>query len=88
LLTTIKPTVILNLASLEYSKLLDRNLFSIIDLYFLNDKNKKLDNASSKRTRGQILNYCIVNQITNFTDLKSIKETNISFVESLSNEQD
>jgi cytoplasmic iron level regulating protein YaaA (DUF328/UPF0246 family) len=69
----VKEDVVLNLASLEYSKMLRHNYFgSIIDVHFLLEKNEeqKAIAVHSKIQRGKMLNYIIKNKIHYLKDLK------------------
>lgn len=67
--------VLINLASVEYSKMIERKSFPyrIIDIDFKENKNGKFQSISSfaKQGRGSMLNYLIKNKIV---DIKRIKE--------------
>ena len=70
--------VLINLASGEYSKMIERKNFpyKIIDIDFKENKNGKFQSVSSfaKQGRGSMLNYLIKNKIN---DAEKIKEYNI-----------
>lgn len=63
-----REKVILNLASNEYSSVIDRKKLNskIIDVFFLEHKMGTLKNIAinAKRARGMLLNYMIQNQLT------------------------
>ena len=67
-----KDEVILNLASNEFSSLLDRNKFKIYDFEFFERKEDKLKSHSttSKKARGLMLNYICKNKITELEEIK------------------
>lgn len=71
-----KEEIILNLASNEFSGLLDRNKFNIYDFEFFENKDGKLKSHStiSKKARGLMLNYVCKNKIK---DLEEIKLFNV-----------
>ena len=68
-----KETVIINLASKEYSRMLKEvNQDGIINIHFLVIKNRqeKIVSVFSKQQRGKILDYIIKNQIIDPKDIK------------------
>lgn len=77
---------ILNLASDEFSSLIDRKRFNIYDFDFFEKKDCKLKSHStiSKKTRGLILNYICKNKIENLEDLKNFNMEGFKFDEELS----
>ena len=70
-----KDEVLLNLASGEFSKLIDNKKISMINIDFKEEKDGVYKSVStySKKARGQFLNYLIKNQIANLEDIKKIK---------------
>ncbi len=64
----------LNLASQEYSALLDREnmRFPIYDVVFKRLDNKKISSTLLKQLRGEFVCVCIKNYITNMDELKDI----------------
>lgn len=66
----LKDKCCLNLASKEYSDLVD---YCGVKVNFLNRKNGKLVNLAtySKMQRGKMLKYCIENEIANIEDVKN-----------------
>ncbi|WP_237037424.1 peroxide stress protein YaaA [Mediannikoviicoccus vaginalis] len=67
-----KEEVILNLASNEFSSLLDRNKFKMYDFEFFERREGKLKQHSttSKKARGAMLNYICRNKIANLEEIK------------------
>ena len=80
---------ILNLASDEFSSLIDRKRFKIYDFDFFEKKDCKLKSHStiSKKSRGLILNYICKNKIENLEDLKNFNLEGFKFDEELSTEE-
>lgn len=79
---------ILNLASDEFSSLIDRKRFKIYDFDFFEKKDGKLKSHStiSKKSRGLMLNYICKNKIENLEDLKNFNLEGFKFDEELSTE--
>ncbi len=79
---------ILNLASDEFSSLIDRKRFKIYDFDFFEKKDGKLKSHStiSKKSRGLMLNYICKNKIENLEDLKNFNLEGFEFDEELSTE--
>lgn len=79
---------ILNLASDEFSSLIDRKKFKIYDFDFFEKKDGKLKSHStiSKKSRGLMLNYICKNKIKNLEDLKNFNLEGFEFAEELSTE--
>ena len=79
---------ILNLASDEFSSLIDRKKFKIYDFDFFEKKDGKLKSHStiSKKSRGLMLNYICRNKIENLEDLKNFNLEGFEFAEELSKE--
>ena len=84
-----KDEVLLNLASGEFSKLIDNKKISMINIDFKEEKDGayKAVSTYSKKARGQFLNYLIKNQITNLEDIKKIKLDGYSLNKDLSDEK-
>ena len=84
-----KDEVLLNLASGEFSKLIDNKKISMINIDFKEEKDGAYKSVStySKKARGQFLNYLIKNQITNLEDIKKIKLDGYSLNKDLSDEK-
>ncbi|MGL4688395.1 MAG: YaaA family protein [Fusobacteriaceae bacterium] len=82
--------VIVNLASSEFSKMLDRKKYNnILDIDFRQNINGELKNISTegKKARGLFLNYMIKNQIEDISLLKNFNLDNYSFIKLDSNEK-
>lgn len=77
---------ILNLASDEFSSLIDRKRFKIYDFDFFEKKDGKLKSHStiSKKSRGLMLNYICKNKIENLEELKNFNLEGFKFAEELS----
>nr|WP_314388408.1 YaaA family protein [uncultured Fusobacterium sp.] len=84
-----KDEVLLNLASGEFSKMIDNKKISIINIDFKEEKDGTYKSVStySKKARGQFLNYLIKNQIDNLEDIKKIKLDGYSLNNALSDEK-
>ena len=84
-----KDEVLLNLASSEFSKMIDSKKISIINVDFKEEKDGAYKSVStySKKARGQFLNYLIKNQIANLEDIKKIKLDGYSLNKDLSDEK-
>lgn len=77
---------ILNLASDEFSSLIDRKRFKIYDFDFFEKKDGKLKSHStiSKKSRGLMLNYICKNKIENLENLKNFNLEGFKFAGELS----
>ncbi|WP_338991688.1 YaaA family protein [Fusobacterium polymorphum] len=84
-----KDEVLLNLASGEFSKLIDNKKISMINIDFKEEKDGAYKSVStySKKARGQFLNYLIKNQIANLEDIKKIKLDGYRLNNALSDEK-
>ena len=84
-----KDEVLLNLASGEFSKMIDSKKISIINVDFKEEKDGAYKSVStySKKARGQFLNYLVKNQIDNLEDIKKIKLEGYSLNNTLSDEK-
>lgn len=80
--------ILINLASGEYSKMLERKNFPyrIIDIDFKENKNGKFQSISSfaKQGRGSMLNYLIKNKINDAEKIKEFSELGYSINHELS----
>lgn len=81
--------VILNLASNEFSSLLDRSKFKIYEFEFFEKKDGKLKTHStiSKKARGKMLNYICKNKVTDYEKIKFFNLDEFKFDEDLSEER-
>ena len=84
-----KDEVLLNLASGEFSKMIDSKRIFIINVDFKEEKDGAYKSVStySKKARGQFLNYLIKNQIANLEDIKKNKLDGYSLNKDLSDEK-
>jgi cytoplasmic iron level regulating protein YaaA (DUF328/UPF0246 family) len=84
--------VIINLASLEYAKVIDHQKIpqKIINITFKEYKNNQLKiiALNAKKARGLMANYAIVNKITDPKKLKNFNQANYNFKPELSNEKE
>jgi len=83
--------LLINLASTEFSKLIERKSFpyEIIDIDFKENKDGKFKAVSTyaKKARGIMSNYIIKNKISLKEDLKKFREEGYTFNEELSSEK-
>ncbi|PGH19752.1 hypothetical protein RN96_13465 [Fusobacterium polymorphum] len=84
-----KDEILLNLASGEFSKVIDNKKISMINIDFKEEKDGVYKSVStySKKARGKFLNYLIKNQINNLEDIKKIKLDGYSLNNTLSDEK-
>ncbi|MCY7008701.1 YaaA family protein [Fusobacterium simiae] len=70
-----KNEILLNLASREFSKLIDNKRIFMINIDFKEEKdgNYKSVSTYSKKARGKFLNYFIKHKIDNLDDIKAIE---------------
>ncbi len=87
-LNNIKDNIIINLASNEYFKALNLEKINkkIINIDFKDYKNNELKiiGINSKRARGAMANFAIINKISDYTDLKNFSGLNYKFSNELS----
>ena len=71
----------INLASKEFSKILDYKKFKVIDIEFRQAIDGKLKNISTegKKARGMLLNYLTLNSITEIEKIKEFSEGGYKF---------
>ena len=83
--------ILVNLASTEFSKLIDRKSFpcEIIDIDFKEERDGKFKAVSTyaKKARGVMSNYIIKNKISLREDLKKFKGEGYSLNEELSTDK-
>ena len=75
---------IINLASSEYTKLIDKKRVDFINIDFYENKELKQISANSKKARGEMLNLLIKNQIENIEVIKTLKLKEYSYNRELS----
>ncbi|MGL6115075.1 YaaA family protein [Cetobacterium sp. SF1] len=80
--------LIINLASKEFSKIIDRKKFSVVDIDFfiLENNNLKINSNEAKKMRGKMLDYFILNKIEDISKIKNFKDNNYIFSQELSSE--
>ena len=85
----VNDEILLNLASSEFSKLVDNKKTPMINIDFKEKKDEVFKSVStySKKARGKFLNYLIKNQIDKLEDIKKIELDGYSFNEELSDEK-
>ena len=81
--------ILLNLASSEFSKLIDNKKTPMINIDFKEEKDGVFKSVStySKKARGQFLNYLIKNQVSNIENIKKIELNGYSLNEELSDKK-
>ena len=81
--------ILLNLASSEFSKLIDNKKIPMINVDFKEEKDGTYKSIStySKKARGQFLNYLIKNQVSNIENIKKIELNGYSLNEKLSDKK-
>ena len=82
-----KDEVLLNLASGEFSKLIDLKKINMINLDFKEEKDGLYKSVStySKKARGKFLNYLVKNQIDSLEEIEKIDLDGYSLNKDLSN---
>jgi cytoplasmic iron level regulating protein YaaA (DUF328/UPF0246 family) len=92
LLNTKSNKLLVNLASLEYFKVINKKLLqgNLITPIFKERKNQdyKLVPIFAKRARGMMTSYIIKNRIQNISDIKQFNKDGYAFNKSLSNESE
>ena len=84
-----KDEILLNLASGEFSKVIDNKKIPMINIDFREEKDGVYKSVStySKKARGKFLNYLIKNQINNLEDIKKVELDKYSLNKDLSDEK-
>ena len=84
-----KDEILLNLASSEFSKMIDNKKIPMINIEFKEEKDGVYKSVStySKKARGKFLNYLIKNQINNLEDIKKVELDKYSLNKDLSDEK-
>ena len=84
-----KGEVLLNLASGEFSKLIDNKKIHMINIDFKEEKDGTYKSVStySKKARGKFLNYLVKNQISNLEEIVKIKLDGYNLNKDLSDEK-
>ena len=82
-----KDEVLLNLASGEFSKLIDTKKINMINLDFKEEKDGTYKSVStySKKARGKFLNYLVKNQIDSLEEIEKINLDGYALNKDLSN---
>ena len=82
-----KNEVLLNLASGEFSKLIDTKKINMINIDFKEEKDGIYKSVStySKKARGKFLNYLVINQIDSLEEIEKIDLDGYSLNKDLSN---
>ena len=82
-----KDEVLLNLASGEFSKLIDTKKINMINLDFKEEKDGTYKSVStySKKARGKFLNYLVKNQIDSLEEIEKINLDGYTLNKELSN---
>lgn len=80
--------IFINLASNEFSKILDYKKFSVVDIEFRQLIDGKLKNISTegKKARGMLLNYMIKNKVCDVEMIKNFCQDGYSYSSEKSNE--
>ncbi|MBI9012758.1 MAG: YaaA family protein [Clostridiales bacterium] len=81
-----KDELIINLASLEYSKMIHLPMINIHFKELINDT-YKIVTVRAKKARGLMVDYLITHVISDLEDLKSFSEAGYQFNETLSDEK-
>lgn len=76
--------IIFNLASGEYSKLINGKRVTIVNFEFYENDSFKQISTNSKKARGQLLNLLIQNNVQNINDVKNLKMFDYRLREELS----
>ncbi|WP_300358248.1 YaaA family protein [Fusobacterium sp.] len=84
-----RDEVFINLASKEFSKLLDYKKFKVVDVEFRQNVNGTLKNISTegKKARGMLLNYMTINNILDVEKIKEFSEEGYRYSEENSSEK-
>lgn len=92
ILATHKNKFLINLASKEYSAVIDSHIliYPMINIYFKENSNNKLQTIglNAKKARGKMINFIIKNQIDTINALKEFEVNGYKFTPSASSERD
>ena len=84
-----KDETFINIASNEFSKILNRKVFNVIDIEFRQCDGDKIKNISTeaKKARGALLNYLIENKISCLEEIKNFNGLGYTLSLELSSEK-
>lgn len=84
-----KDETFINIASNEFSKILNRKVFNVIDIEFRQYDGDKIKNISTeaKKARGALLNYLIENKIECVEEIKNFNALGYEFSSDLSSDK-
>ncbi|MGL5278415.1 MAG: YaaA family protein [Cetobacterium sp.] len=84
-----KNETFINIASNEFSKILNRKVFNVVDIEFRQYEGDKIKNISTeaKKARGALLNYLIENKIDCVEDIRNFNSLGYIFSSELSSEK-
>ncbi|MGL4902511.1 peroxide stress protein YaaA, partial [Cetobacterium sp.] len=84
-----KDETFINIASNEFSKILNRKVFNVIDIEFRQYDGDKMKNISTeaKKARGALLNYLIENKISCIEEIKNFNALGYTLSLELSSEK-
>lgn len=76
-----KTKIIINLASLEYSKIIDKKRFKVVNIEFKINKNNKLKTVAiyAKQQRGRFTNWIVKNKIESLQELEEYHNDGFEF---------
>ncbi|MDX8336810.1 YaaA family protein [Candidatus Cetobacterium colombiensis] len=85
-----KDEIFINIASKEFSKILNRKIFNIIDIEFrqLNGDTLKNISTEAKKGRGAMLNYLIKNKVDTIEKIKNFSNLGYVFSKELSSNKE
>ncbi|MGY0393839.1 YaaA family protein [Fusobacterium sp. SYSU M8A802] len=86
-LNTYIDEIFINLASKEFSKIIDKKKFKVINIEFRQKVDDKLKNISTeaKKARGMLLDFMTINNISDLESIKTFTKEGYQFSESDSN---
>lgn len=86
-LDTYIDEIFINLASKEFSKIIDKKKFKVINIEFRQKVDDKLKNISTeaKKARGMLLDFMTINNISDLESIKTFTKEGYQFSESDSN---
>ncbi|MGL4976512.1 MAG: peroxide stress protein YaaA, partial [Cetobacterium sp.] len=85
-----KDEIFVNIASKEFSKILNRKLFNVVDIEFRQIVDGKIKNISTeaKKARGAMLNYLIQIKADNVSQIKDFDRLGYEFSKEDSSESE